>query len=161
MAKKLKPVHPGEMMNDWTYVSPEFDSPRGVHGHSRTGMNKMAMDLRAPRNAHRRYRQCAPRHHCGHRTPLRALFQKQPYLLNEPADTLRPGNCRVQDRREGRAGRATVGNRCRPAVNEESRYEGSGPAATHAPKIQMFRVSRSAETAPNCSALCPSTPPAA
>ena len=85
----------------------------------------------ASRSAHRRYRQWAPRHHCEHRTPLRALFQKQPYLLDESTNTLRPGNCRGQDRREGRAGRATVGNRCRPAVYEESRYEGSGPAAAH------------------------------
>ena len=76
MARKLKPVHPGEILRE------EFMVPL------RLSMNKMAMALRVPVTAHRRYRQRAPRHHCGYGAALCALFQKQPCFLDEPTDAL-------------------------------------------------------------------------
>ena len=82
MAKKLKPVHPGEILRE------EFMAPL------RLSMNRMALDLRVPGDAHREYRCGAPQHHCRHGPALRALFQEQPCLLDESANSLRPGSRR-------------------------------------------------------------------
>ena len=73
------------------------DSPRGVHGHSRTEHEQNGDGFARPVARIADIVTVvlasgwAPRHHCEHRTPLRALFQKQPYLLDESTNTLRPG----------------------------------------------------------------------
>jgi hypothetical protein len=51
MAKKLKPVHPGEVLSE------DFMKPYGL------SMNKRALDLCVPVTAHRRYRRGATRDH--------------------------------------------------------------------------------------------------
>src|SRR5258708_26651527 len=79
VAKKMKPVHPGEILRE------EFMIPLGL------SMNKMAMALRVPvtriadivnerRGITRR-----------HSAAFCALFQELSWFLDEPADTLRPG----------------------------------------------------------------------
>jgi len=52
MTKKLKPVHPGEILRE------EFMVPPGL------SMNRVAMDLRVPVDADRRYRQRETRNYC-------------------------------------------------------------------------------------------------
>ena len=52
MRKKLKPVHPGEILRE------EFMVPLGL------SMNRVAMDLRVSVTADRRYRQRETRNYC-------------------------------------------------------------------------------------------------
>jgi len=66
MARKLKPVHPGEILQ------------RGVHGALGAEHEQNRHGSACPGNTHRGYHQRAPRHHCGYRAPLCALFRKQP-----------------------------------------------------------------------------------
>jgi RelE-like toxin of type II toxin-antitoxin system HigB len=88
MAKKLKAVHPGEILKE------EFMLPLGL------SMNKMAMDLR-PGDPDRQYRQREARNYRGHSTPLRPLLQERAGILDESPNPLRFGSGRGRTRRQG------------------------------------------------------------
>ena len=66
MAKKRKPVHPGEILHE------EFMAPLGL------SMNNMAMALWAPVTRIADICERAPRHHRRHGAALCALFQELP-----------------------------------------------------------------------------------
>ena len=79
--KKLKPVHPGEILSE------EFMVPLGL------SMNKMAMDLRVPVTRIADIVNEKARHHGGDSSAIRSRLQEQPDFLDESADALRSGGC--------------------------------------------------------------------
>ena len=76
MAKKLKPVHPGEVLSE------DFMKPYGLC------MNKLALDLCVPVTAHRPYRRGATRDHRPYSATTGALLQDHRTILAEPADEI-------------------------------------------------------------------------
>src|SRR5260370_15676459 len=96
MAKKLKPVHPGEILRE------EFMAPLAL------SMNKMAMALRVP--VTRIADIVNERRGITADTALRfARYFKKSSFLDESPDALRFGSCSGRDCCQGCARRATAG----------------------------------------------------
>ena len=101
MARRLTPVHPGEILRE------EFMVPLGL------SMNNMAMDLRV---AVTRIADIAnERRGISADTALRfaRYFKNSPTFLDEPPDPLRSRSCRRRDCRKGGARCSTLGSRVR------------------------------------------------
>ena len=85
MTRKLKPVHPGEILRE------EFMIPLGLT------MNRVAMDLRVPVTRIADIANEKRGNYCRYSAAVRTLLQEQSNFLDESANTLRSGGCRRRD----------------------------------------------------------------